>query len=291
MQTWYKERKRQYDLPFVILLKLETAMTTAIEQIGRSGLHAFSSFLDTLAFAIKILARMFDVRAYNSAVRMVLINQIYFTSVQILPLFLTVAAGFGAIVIGIIGQYLIHLGLFDYFGQLLMGFVVTEFAPFITVLLIALRSSSAVNAEIAVMKVNKELNTLHVFRIDVINYLFLPRILCGILSIVLLSWLFSIVVLTSGLIFSALLFDMSMNDYVTVLLVSANFSDLIVMSIKCATMGFFIVMIPIRYGMRATDELTSIPVSVLHGMVNVFIAIMIIEVVSLIVMSLIEKFI
>jgi phospholipid/cholesterol/gamma-HCH transport system permease protein len=140
------------------------------------------------------------------------------------------------------------------------------------------------------MKVNKELNTLHVFRIDVINYLFLPRILSGIISIVLLSWLFSIVVLASGLIFSALIFDMSMNDYVTVLLASADFSDIIVMLAKCATMGFFIVMIPIRYGMRATDELTSIPISVLQGMVNVFISIIIIEVASLIVVSLIEKF-
>jgi phospholipid/cholesterol/gamma-HCH transport system permease protein len=266
-------------------------MTTAIEQIGRSGLHDVRSSGDTLAFAFRILARMFDVRAYNSAVRTVLINQIYFTSVQILPLLLAVAVGFGAIVIGITSQYLIHLGLFKYFGQFLMGFVVTEVAPFVTVLLIALRSSSAVNAEIAVIKVNKELNTLNVFRIDIINYLFLPRILSGILSVVLLTWLFSIVVLVSGLIFSALLFDMSINDYVMLLLASANFSDIIVMLIKCATMGFFIVMIPIRYGMRATDELTSIPVSVLHGMVNVFIAIMIIEVASLIVVSLIEKFI
>ncbi|MDQ1277393.1 MAG: phospholipid/cholesterol/gamma-HCH transport system permease protein [Thermodesulfobacteriota bacterium] len=266
-------------------------MTAIIEQIGRSGLHVVHASRATLTFAFHILARMFDLRAYNSAVRMVLINQIYFTSIQILPLFLSVAVISGAIVIGMIGQYLTNLGLFGYFGQLLMGFVVSEFAPFITVLLIALRSSSAVNAEIAVMKVNKELNTLNVFRIDVINYLFLPRILCDILSVVLLSWLFSIVVLTSGLVFSALLFNMSINDYVTVLLTSAKFSDIIVMLIKCATMGFFIIMIPIRYGMRATDELTSIPVSVLQGMVNVFIAIMIIEVVSLIVMSLIEKLI
>jgi phospholipid/cholesterol/gamma-HCH transport system permease protein len=266
-------------------------MTAIIEQIGRSGLYVVRSSRDTLMFAGRILARMFTLRAYNSAVRMVLISQIYFTSIQILPLILSVAVISGAIVIGMIGQYLTKLGLFGYFGQLLMGFVVTEFAPFITVFLIALRSSSAINAEIAVMKVNKELNTLNVFRIDVINYLFLPRMLGGILSVVLLSWLFSIVVLTSGLVFSALLFNMSINDYVTVLLTSAKFSDIIVMLIKCATMGFFIVMIPIRYGMRATDELTSIPISVLQGMVNVFIAIMIIEVISLIVMSLIEKLI
>ncbi|MEI6316008.1 MAG: hypothetical protein WCO89_14135, partial [Syntrophus sp. (in: bacteria)] len=100
-------------------------MTEVIEQIGTTGLHAVRSFRDNLAFALKILVRMFDVRAYNSAVRMVLINQIYFTSVQILPLVLVVAVGFGAIVIGIVGQYMIKLGLFDYFGQLLMGFVVT----------------------------------------------------------------------------------------------------------------------------------------------------------------------
>jgi phospholipid/cholesterol/gamma-HCH transport system permease protein len=61
------------------------------------------------------------------------------------------------------------------------------------------------------------------------------------------------------------------------------------MLVKCAVLGFFIVMIPIRFGMRATDELTSIPIAVLNGMVNVFIAIVIIEVLSLIVTSLITK--
>jgi len=264
-------------------------MKTVAEKIGKSTLQAAHSLQDTLIFAYRILFRMFDPRSYNSAVRMVLINQIYFTAVQILPLFFTVAVCLGVAFIGVIGEYLLSIGLFAFFGHLLMGFVVTEIAPFMTVLLIALRSGSAINAEIAVMKVNKELNTLAVFRIDMINYLFLPRIINGIVSVVLLSCLFSIIVLASGLIYSGFFFDMTVRDYVTVLMQSAEFTDLIVMLVKCAVLGFFIVMIPIRYGMRATDELTSIPIAVLNGMVNVFIAIVIIEVLSLIVTSLITK--
>ena len=247
------------------------------------------SLQDTLIFSFQVFLRMFSPRTYNSAVRMVLVNQIYFTSVQILPLFLVVSACFGIVFIGVAGQSLRDIGLFEHFGNLLMDFVVTQFAPFITVLLIALRSGSAINTEIAVMKVNRELDTLKAFRINVITYLFIPRILNGIISVVLLSSLFSIVVLLSGLFSSKILFGLSMGDYTAILIDSASFSAIVIMLLKCATMGFFIVLIPIRFGMSATNELTSIPIAVLNGMVKVFIAIVIIEVFSLILTSLIEK--
>ena len=264
-------------------------MTAFVEKIGSSAMTMTGSLRDTLVFSSQVFFRLFSSKTYNSAVRMVLVNQIYFTSVQILPLFFIVSACFGVIFIGVAGQYLRDLGLFDYFGHLLMGFVVTEVAPFITVLLIALRSGSAINTEIAVMKVNKEFATLEAFNINVVTYLFIPRILNGVISVVLLSSLFSIVVLFSGLFFSTLLFGLSMGDYTAILVESASFRDLLVMFLKCATLGFFIVLIPIRFGMSATNELTSIPVSVLNGMVNVFIAIIIIEVLSLILTSLITK--
>jgi len=264
-------------------------MTVLVEKIGSSAISMTRALGDTLSFSLQVLFRLFSIKTYNSAVRMVLINQIYFTSVQILPLFFIVSVCFGVIFIGVAGQYLHDLGLFGYFGQMLMGFVVMEFAPFITVLLIALRSGSAINTEMAVMKVNRELDTLEAFNINVITYLLIPRILNGIFSIVLLSSLFSMIVLLSGLFFSKLLFGLSLDDYVNIIVDSTSFSDILVVFLKCATLGFFIVLIPIRFGMSATNELTSIPVSVLNGMVNVFIAIVIIEVLSLILMSLIAK--
>jgi phospholipid/cholesterol/gamma-HCH transport system permease protein len=261
-------------------------MTAALESVGRTCLNMAKSFYDTLFFAITVILKIFDRRNYNSAVKMVLVNQIYFTSMQILPLFIGISIIFGSMVISIVFQVIKSMGLADYLGRILMGLVVTELSPFITVLLIALRSSSAINTEIAVMKVNNELKTLEAFNIDVINYLFLPRIINGVVSVVLLSSLFSILALTSGMLFSKLIFGMSVDVYTNVLLKSADFYDIVISLIKCSTFGFFITLIPIRFGLQASSELTSIPVAVLNGMVKVFIAIVLIEVLSLILSSI-----
>ncbi|MDD5711170.1 MAG: ABC transporter permease, partial [Smithellaceae bacterium] len=83
------------------------------------------------------------------------------------------------------------------------------------------------------------------------------------------------------IIFSKLIFGMSLEVYSNALLNSAVFSDIVVVVLKCSTFGFFITLIPIRFGLGASNELTSIPVAVLNGMINVFIAIVMIEVLSL----------
>jgi phospholipid/cholesterol/gamma-HCH transport system permease protein len=258
-------------------------MIKAIGNIGRAAMNATSALRGTLAFAARVFLAFFDHRTYNSASRMVFIHQFYFTSVQILPLFLFVAVIFGSLINGMAFQVVKNLGLSDYLGRLLMGFVVTELSPFVTVLLIALRSSSAINAEIAVMKVNRELNTLESFRIDLIHYLFIPRILSGMLSMVLLTSLFALVVLSTGLLVSSLVFGTSVDAYIDTLLHSTDVLDIVILLIKCATFGFFITLIPIRIGLNASQELTSIPIAVLNGMVKVFLAIITIEVLSSIV--------
>jgi phospholipid/cholesterol/gamma-HCH transport system permease protein len=255
-------------------------MIAAIATIGRRTVNTFFSLCALLAFVFHVILRLANLRTYNSASRMVFINQLYFTAVQILPLFLFVALTFGSLVNGMAFQVIKDLGLADYLGRLLMGFVVTEVSPFVTVLLIALRSSSAINAEIAVMKVNHEFNTLAIFNIDLIDYLFVPRVLNGMVSMVLLSSLFSLVVLSVGLVVSSVIFGTSVDAYTDTLSNSASLLDMVVVIMKCATFGFFITLIPIRVGLSASMELTSIPVAVLNGMVNVFIAIVVIEVVS-----------
>jgi phospholipid/cholesterol/gamma-HCH transport system permease protein len=256
-------------------------MASLVENIGQIGIDTGRAFHDTLSFAGRIVMRMFDIKTYNSATRAVLLNQIYFTAVQMLPLFLVGSILFGSLLIGVVFKIIMDLGLANYLGKILVGLLVIELAPLITALLIALRSGSAINAEIAVMKVNREMRTLEAFNIEVIDYLFIPRIVNGIVSVALLSSLFSIVVVVSGLLFANIFFGMSV--YAGVLLDSANSGDLILSIVKAATFGFFITMIPIRSGFAATDELTSVPITVLRGMVKVFIAILIIEVLSLLI--------
>jgi phospholipid/cholesterol/gamma-HCH transport system permease protein len=256
-------------------------MTAFFQHLGHSSILLTREFVDTISFAAKVVLHLFRPKTYSAAMRNVLINQIYFTSVQILPIFLLVSVVFGSLLIGIVFTLLKDFGLTEFIGHVLMGLIVTELSPFMTVLFITLRSASAINTEMAVMKVNREIQTLEIFRIDVIDYLLAPRILNGIISIVLLSSLFSIVLLVSGILFSWLIFGMNIDVYTNILLSSTQFSDICIALFKCAIYGFFITLIPIRFGLRASDELTSIPIVVSGGMVNVFAAILIIEVLSL----------
>ncbi|MFC1839918.1 MlaE family ABC transporter permease [Thermodesulfobacteriota bacterium] len=257
------------------------ARVETIERIGKGACKNIRILRNTLFLALHIVTQLFKRKSYNNASWMVFIHQFYYTAIQVLPLFILMAVIFGTIVNGMVFQAIKNLGLTDYLGSLLMGFVVTEIAPFVTVLLIALRSSSAINAEIAVMKVNRELDTLDTFNIDPITYLLVPRILCGMLSMILLSSLFSILVLAIGLFVSSAIFGTGIDDYIGILLQSTSLQDIIITLLKCGTFGFFIILIPIRCGLNASEEdLTSIPVSVLTGMVRVFLAIVFIEVIS-----------
>jgi phospholipid/cholesterol/gamma-HCH transport system permease protein len=257
-------------------------MNSFLEKLGRRSIRMLTNFGETIAFAARVFRRIFRRKTYTSAMREVLINQIYFTSVQILPVLLLVSIVFGSLLIGIVFTMLKELGLTQYIGHVLMGLIVTELCPLLTVLLITLRSSAAINTEMAVMKVNQEIRTLEMFHIDIMDYLLAPRVMNGIISIVLLSSLFSIVLLASGNLFSWLMLGMSMDVYSKLLLNSTNFSDIWLSLFKCTVYGFFITLIPIRFGLRASRELTSIPIVVSQGMVNVFSAIVIIEVLSLI---------
>ena len=256
-------------------------MVSFWENIGHRFILMLSTLAETLTFAGHVFLRMFRRKTYSSAMRQVLVNQIYFTSVQILPAFLLISTLFGSLFVGIVFQLLKELGLTEYIGHVLMGLIVTELSPFLTVLLITLRSSSAISAEMAVMKVNREMKTLEMFRIDIIDYLLAPRVINGLVSMVLLSSLFSIVLMFSGMLFSWLIFSLSMDAYTNILLNSTNFSDILIALFKCAVFGFFVTLIPIRSGLSASNELTSIPIVVSGGMVNVFSAIMLIEVLSL----------
>jgi len=266
-----------YSFPEAPLLGL---MITFTDHIGKATLLSVHSLLETLALAARVSLKLFHRRTFNSACRMVFAQQLYATSVQILPLFLCVALIFGFLFNGMAFQAVKHAELADSLRRLLMGFVVTEFSPFVTVLLIALRSSSVTNAEMAVMKVSGELNTLESFRIDPIHYLFVPRILSGMLSMVLLTGLFALVVVSSGLVISSPLFGISADAYIDALLQSTDLLDIVVMLCKCATFGFFITLISIQTGLNASAELADIPLAILNGMVRVFMAIVTIEVLS-----------
>ncbi len=257
-----------------------------VEKLGDNTMTLLLSAKEAVRFVSNCFLHLFSPKSYNPAMRMVLIKQIYFTAVEVIPLFLTMAVIFGSIIIGVVISLSYEYSLQDQIGSILITFAIDEFSPFFTALLIALRSASAVNTEISVMKVNNELNTLKEYDIDIIDYLFLPRIISGIISVTSLSILFAIIMLSSGYLYTLFYLGMDLHTYKYLLLDAIEVKDLVIILIKGVAFGFVTMIIPIYSGLKTQENYTSIPVSALSGMVVLFVAIIFIEVTSLIIQFL-----
>lgn len=257
-----------------------------IENIGDKTISIFSSIYESIKFTAICLLHIFNPKSYNPAMRMVLTKQIYFTAVGIIPLFIMMAFLFGSVIIGVVISLATEYGLQDKIGSILITFVIDEFSPFFTALLISLRSGTAINTEIAVMKVNKELNTLKEYNIDIIDYLFLPRIISGVVSVVSLSILFAVIMLSSGYLFTLFYMNMDLHTYKLLLLSAIEVRDIIILLVKSVAFGFLTMLIPLYSGLKTGDSYTAIPISVLNGMVKLFIGLFFIEVLSLLLQSL-----
>jgi len=257
-----------------------------IEGIGQKTIGSIFSIFEALRFTALCLIHLLKPSSYNSAMRMVLTKQIYFTAVGIIPLFIMMAFLFGSVIIGVVIMLATEYSLQDQIGSIIITFVIDEFAPFFTALLISIRSSTAINTEIAVMRVNNELNTLKEYNISLINYLFLPRIISGIISVTSLSILFALIMLSSGYVFTLYYMNMDLHTYKYILISAIEVQDLAILLFKGIAFGFVTMLIPIYCGLKTANSNTAIPISVLNGMVKLFIAIFFIEVLSLILQSI-----
>jgi len=261
-------------------------MMRIFEYIGDKTLKTFSSLHEFFTFVALCVIHMLKPKSYNPAMRMVLTKQIYFTAVTLLPLFIVLAFLFGSVIIGVIVSLSLEYGLQDKIGSIITIFTLDEFSPFFTALLVSLRSGTAVNTEIAVMNVNKELNTLKVYKINLIDYLFIPRIISGVISVTSLAILFSIIMLSSGFMFTLFYMNIDLHTYTYLLLDAIEIKDIVIMLVKSVAFGFVTMLIPIYSGLKTNNSYTAIPISVLDGMVQLFIAIFFIEVLSLIIQLL-----
>ena len=257
-----------------------------IENVGNIAIKSGLSVYEAVKFTLICIVHMLRPKSYNPAMMMVLTKQIYFTAVQIIPFFTFLAFLFGSIIIGVVVSLAFEYSLQDRIGSIIINFTLDEFSPFFTALLISLRSSTAVNTEIAVMKVNNELRTLEHFKIDLIDYLFIPRIFAGILSVTSLSLIFAIIMLISGYVFTLFYMGMDLSSYIKMLISSIEVKDLAVLVAKSVAFGFVIMLIPIYSGLKTMPSFSAIPISVLNGMVKLFIAIFAIEVLSLLLESM-----
>lgn len=246
-------------------------------RIGEKTLQNFYGVFKSIQFDTRFVLTLVNPRSYNDATVSVFVKQVYFTAVELLPFYLLLSVLVGTVIVGVLVSTAINLNLQSQIGPMLVQLIIDEVAPFITVLLLALRSGAAINTEMAVMRVSGETNTLDYFNIDPFVYLYLPRILNGMISMLLLSGLFAIVALTSGYALMMSFLHMGMATYLKTVSDAVSIVDIVTLVLKSIAFGYVLTAIPVYRGNKTMLTYNAIPIAVLQGMVKLFTAIVLIE--------------
>jgi len=255
--------------------------THFLTQRGAVLLATWRIWRDTLLFAARAVVSAASPSSYNSATRTVVMKQIYFTAWQILPGFMLFAALLSFVLIQIVVTTAASYGLSDYALEVTMRILVLELLPLITALFVALRSSSAINTEVALMKINGEIEALESACVDTMRLEFMPRVIGGMISVLALTAFTSVMALILAYLAVYGWQTWSLPDFSRVMGQVFETSVLVGILLKSIAFGLAVTVIPVAEGLATPRKLFMAPISVLRGMVRLFFVLMLIEVASL----------
>ena len=232
-------------------------------------------------FALAAAAAALSRSTYTAEMRAVALRQIYFTAWQVLAGFTLFAAFLSLVTIQITVSAARSFGLADYALELVFRVLVLELLPFGTALLVALRSGSALSTEVALMHASGELDAMRSAGIDPLRSEFVPRVIAAALSVFSLTVITCAVALALAYLAMYGLSPWGFGAYTRAIALVFDLPSFTGFVLKCIAFGVVVAAIPIAAGIDATRELKSAPVAVMGGMVRLFLALGLIEVLSL----------
>jgi phospholipid/cholesterol/gamma-HCH transport system permease protein len=240
------------------------------------------SWLNVLRFAGAAIQGAFSAST-NSAPREVVQKQIYYTAWQILPLFATFAAVLSFVLIAIVGDTAHAYGLYQYALELVIRILVLEILPLTTAFFVALRTGAAINTEVALMTIQNELSALERSGIDPMKLELIPRVIGGTISVFALTAVSIVVALLLAhlIIVDFLPWNLPPGDFTRVIGKVFDLPALVMLWTKTLAFGLAVTTIPIAEGLNTPPKLYFAPIAVLRGMVRLFAALMMIEMLAL----------
>ena len=237
---------------------------------GRAGLFAFAAAAAALSLS-----------AYTARTRAVAIKHVYFGAWQVLPGFTLFAALLSLVLIQITITLARGYGLAQFALELVFHAVVLELVPLITALYVALRSGAATVTEVALMRMSGELDELGAAHIDPYEREFVPRIAASAIAVFTLTIVSSSVVMVIAYLVMYGASPWGFAEYSRTVALVFSPAVLAGFMFKGFVFGAVVALIPIAAGLDATRDPDSVPVAVMDGMVRLFVALALIELIAL----------
>jgi phospholipid/cholesterol/gamma-HCH transport system permease protein len=150
---------------------------------------------------------------------------------------------------------LVRFGAEESLGTVVGLSLIRELGPVLSALLVTGRAASAAAAEIASMVVTEQLDGLRMMSVDPVHYVVAPKVLAFVISMPLLSSLFTVLGLAGGYLVGVMFLGVDGGGYVSSLQGSIDvFEDVVPSLVKSLVFGVLVALIATFRGFHAAPH-------------------------------------
>ena len=146
--------------------------------------------------------------------------------------------------------------------------ITRELAPVLAGLMVAGRAGAAIAAEIGTMKVTEQIDALKTLSTNPFNYLIIPRIIAGIISLPILVFIGDIIGVFGGYIICTKILNFNPTVYLQNTYNFVQFIDVFSGLVKASVFGFIITFMGCYHGFHAKGGAQGVGLSTTYSVVS-----------------------
>ncbi len=259
--------RQQNDLIALIESKLDTINyispepqeQTALYQIGKESVHKFHQ-IDGLVILIGNVADKL-VKAFSEWRRFQfpsIVSNLESTGVRALPILALLSFLIGVVLAYQMGVQLESYGASTFIAYLSGMAIFREFAPLITAIIVAGRTSSAFTAQIGSMKINEEIDALNTMGLSPVELIVLPKVLGLLFVFPLLIFWSDVFSLLGAMMMSKFMLHVSYLDFITRLRDGVGLKQMMLGLYKAPAFALLIALVGCFQGFRVESNADSV---------------------------------
>lgn len=239
----------------------------------------FADFLDTLGKIAQIGFHVFRCIFKGEISKKELLLQCDRFGVSSLPITLSIVGMTSIIVASQVAHEMVKQGGGNFVGMLMTILIVREVGAIMSGFAITSMIGSSLASELATMRVTEQVDAIDVLGVDPIRYLFVPRVLSGIIMMPFVVILASVVGVLLGAVTSDMFAGLTYRAYFDSAWLGLYMKDLWVSLLKASVFGGTIALISCTCGFHATGGAKGVGIATTKAVVWSFISIVVLDMV------------
>ncbi len=242
-------------------------MENFVGALGGKTIRSANRLMDLCALTYRLTAIALPLpRTGRALIKRVIVEQVHFTAVLVLPVIIPVALITGSMLIVQFSQLSGQVDL----GKLVVLLVLREIGPLVTAIIVILRSATAVTIEMSYMRVLHEIDALEMAGIDPLHTVCFPRLVGITTAIVSLILVFDLLVIIGGYVIVSGTTTLPVEGFFQQIAKGVVGADIAVGLLKGLFFGVTITVTGLYHGLARKNQITQVPVATSKAAVDCF---------------------